>query len=493
MATYLGVDLGTTATKAAVIDASGTVLARSRVTHPAARAGSRGRADPQAWRRSVAAACGALGSAADSVAAMGIVSLCPAALLLDAAGEPTTAAVTWDHPQLREHCTEVEPLWGPAHQDRIGNRLDPSTAMAISYRFFAECEPQALQRATTFGLVTTWLGRWLTGEWAVDPTQASYTGVFSLADGAWDWIPQAAAALGMPPGILPPIRPTLSVIGHLTPGAAAEIDVPQGIPVVVGGGDTPAGAYLMGVAPGGPALLTIGTTHVVTRSHSRPDPRGAALQRADIRPGQWLTHGVTNGGDGLTFGASLLSGMGIRGVRDVIQIAATADPGDTAMAPTFIGHVLPERGPLWLDSPVTAVLDLLPPTTVSAASLGVVEGVCFVDRMVIDYAVPADQPIVVATPSQSDPLLPQVFADYLGRELHVAEETHLSAVGAAAMCGEVLHGRRVPAPITAVVTPRNEWRIRVDDRWVRYRSVWESVVGRTALPPCAPATALRER
>lgn len=54
--TYLGIDVGTSATKAVVIAPDGTVLARSRVPHPAARGAGHGRADPSAWRASITAA-----------------------------------------------------------------------------------------------------------------------------------------------------------------------------------------------------------------------------------------------------------------------------------------------------------------------------------------------------------------------------------------------------------------------------------------------------
>ena len=55
-ATYLGIDVGTSATKAVILASDGTVVARSRVPHPAARGAGPGRADPSAWRASITAA-----------------------------------------------------------------------------------------------------------------------------------------------------------------------------------------------------------------------------------------------------------------------------------------------------------------------------------------------------------------------------------------------------------------------------------------------------
>ncbi|HET7740591.1 MAG TPA: FGGY family carbohydrate kinase, partial [Mycobacterium sp.] len=86
--TYLGIDVGTSATKAVVLASDGTVVARSRVPHPAARGAGAGRADPSAWRTSVTSAVRELAPHTAEVRGVGMDTHCPTALLLDAAGEP---------------------------------------------------------------------------------------------------------------------------------------------------------------------------------------------------------------------------------------------------------------------------------------------------------------------------------------------------------------------------------------------------------------------
>ncbi len=75
--TYLGIDVGTSATKAVIIAGDGTVLARSRVTHPAARGVGPGRADAAAWRSSVTAAVRELAPHIASVRGIGLDTHCP--------------------------------------------------------------------------------------------------------------------------------------------------------------------------------------------------------------------------------------------------------------------------------------------------------------------------------------------------------------------------------------------------------------------------------
>jgi xylulokinase len=79
-----------------------------------------------------------------------------------------------------------------------------------------------------------------------------------------------------------------------------------------------------------------------------------------------------------------------------------------------------------------------------------------------------------------EPELPQLLADALDRDILVVDESHLPAIGAAAMCVEVLEGQVVASPQARLVQPRPEWRRTVAERWQHYRRVWSSVTG---IPP----------
>jgi len=480
--TYLGIDVGTSATKAVVIDSGGAVLARSRVCHPTARDCGTGRADPAAWRASVTAAVRDLGPHLTAVRAVGLDTHCPTALLLDASGHPLAAGVTWDHPGLAEPTDQLIAALDPDERQLVGNHLMPATAMGAAYRLLHTIEPEAAAAAETFGLAGTWLGQWLTGERAIDPTQASYTGLMASTDGSCRWLHPVLDRLGIVPRHLPPIRPSLSVLGKLRPTAAAALDLPQGIPVLVGSGDTPAASYALGSRPGGRPLLIMGTTHVVSNTLESPDPRAKALQRVDVRVGHWLINGVINGGDALADGAQRLGyGQGDSAVAGLVGAAFRAGLDDAAAAPVFIPHTRPERGPLWFSEPRTALLGVGLDIAAPASARGVVEGVLFADRMIIESCVGADQrTLYVSGAFGNQPELPQLLADVLDREILLVNESHLPAVGAAAMCAEVLDGHITAPPQVRPVAARPEWRDTLAERWQQYRQVWSGVTG---VPP----------
>jgi xylulokinase len=491
-ATYLGIDVGTSATKAVIIAQDGTVLARSRVTHPAARGVGPGRADPAAWRISIIAAVRELAPHTAAVRGVGLDTHCPTALLLDAAGDPLAAGITWDHPGLADPTEQLIDALDPAERRLAGNHLKPATAMGAAYRLFQTLDPESASSAETFGFVGTWLGQWLTGERAIDPTQASYTGLLASTDGSCRWMEAALQRLGIPQRQLPPVRPSLSVLGPLLTSAAATLGLRAGIPVLVGSGDTPAASYALGAEPGGRPLLIMGTTHVVSNALHSPDHRARALQRVDVRSGRWLINGVINGGDALADGAERLGyGRGDLAVAALVGTAFKAEPAQMDTAPVFIPHTRPERGPLWFAEPRTALLGEIPDTAAPSAARGVVEGVLFADRMIIESCIGEQQrTLYVSGAFGVDPELPQLLADSLDRDILVVDESHLPAIGAAGMCVEVLHSQVIAPPVSRRVRPRAEWRDTVSRRWQQFRRTWSEVTATAPLTTLDEAAAL---
>lgn len=478
-ATYLGIDVGTSATKAVILASDGTVVARSRVPHPAARGAGPGRADPSAWRTSITAAVRELAPHSAGVRGVGMDTHCPTALLLDACGEPLVPGITWDHPGLAEPTEQLIAALSSDHRRLLGNHLMPATAMGAAYGLLQTIESQATAAATTFGFAGTWLGQWLTGERAIDPTQASYSGLMASTDGSCNWLTDVVQQLNIPSEQLPPVRPSLSILGPLLVTAAATLGLPEGIPVLVGSGDTPAASYALGTAPGGCPLLIMGTTHVVSNALAVPDARAKALQRVDVRADRWLINGVINGGDALAEGAARLGyGQGDIAVEALVSTAFRTRADQMSEAPVFIPHTRPERGPLWFAEARTALLGDIPDPAAPSAARGVVEGVLFADRMIIESCIGAQQrTLYVSGAFGFEPEMPQLLADALDRDILVVDESHLPAIGAAAMCVEVLEGSVVAPPRARLVQPRKEWRAIVAERWLRYRQIWSRVTG----------------
>jgi xylulokinase len=480
---YLGIDLGTSASKAVLVGPDGRVVARSRAAHPDTRTGKAGRVDPGPWVRSLAEACAALGQGRARVTALSMAVHSPVALFLDSNGVPLAPGVGWEHPELARHCASAGVLRTPAEAGLVANPTLPATTMGLAWSVAAEEHSDLVDQCVTLGLVGTWLGQFLTGRAALDPTQASYVGLMASTDGSNRWIDDLADRYRIPRSLLPDVLPSLSVLGALTEDAGRVLGVPAGVPVAVGAGDTASAAYLLGIEEGGPPLYTVGTTHVITTCSRTPDPSPIALARSHVTPGRWLSHGATNGGDALALGARLLGhGDGGDAVRRMTTAAGHARVDDVENAPVFIPHVAAERGPLWLDQPRTALVDLLPTTSGESAAWGVTEGVAFASRLVLEMCtagkLDATTPVLLTGNFSAADAFPQIVADVLGRPVDLVDESHLPAMGAAAMAAAATHGIALPGPPARRVLPRQDWVPTVARRWQLFARHWTTTVGR---------------
>lgn len=114
--------------------------------------------------------------------------------------------------------------------------------------------PEVYEKTATVSMLSDWVLASLCSEIATDPSNAGTTGIFSLAKR--DWAPEMAKAVGLRDDIYPRAVEPGTVIGRLSAKAEEQTGLPQGLPVVMGGGDVQLGCVGLGVVrPGQTAVL----------------------------------------------------------------------------------------------------------------------------------------------------------------------------------------------------------------------------------------------
>ena len=305
----LGIDLGTTTCRAAVFDLrAGQVGASSLETAARYPRPTWAEVDPRVWWegtvRVLRQTLGAAGVDPRAIAGVGLTGLMHAPVLVDAAGEAVTPAMLWMDQRCAPQSARLEPGRAPA--GRFGTSLS-----AAKLRWLADEQPQALARAAHLLLPKDFLRLRLTGAVATDPSDAGGTGLYRRQDGAWDR--EAVDLCGVPRRLLPPVRPSWSLAGSVTPAAARATGLAPGTPVAVGGADTYCTRLGAGGLAPGEACLYVGTAAwvAVTAEPPRGGPPGGEIVRG--------------------FGATATTGAALRWARDLI--APPGAPGAPATLP----------------------------------------------------------------------------------------------------------------------------------------------------------------
>jgi xylulokinase len=251
MAEYLlGIDIGTSACKAAVFDTDGNVKASGTGDYPVFYP-HQGWAEqnPEDWYRGV---CAALKKIWDSgavrpeeIAGIGIDGQGWSAIALDREGKCLANTPIWMDTRAQEICDRLNSRIG---EERIfnlaGNPLQPSytTPKVLWYR---EMLPEVFEKTEKILHANGYIGYRLTGAITEDICDAYGWHCFNMRTGKWDT--DMAKEMGIPVNFLPEILNCDQVIGTVTAAAAKETGLPEGIPVVAGGLDAACGTLGAGV------------------------------------------------------------------------------------------------------------------------------------------------------------------------------------------------------------------------------------------------------
>jgi xylulokinase len=376
MTCFLGIDLGTSAVKALIVDAQEVVQAEAEaklaVDHPAPLASEQ---DPDAWWRAVESALARLHAAAPGamarVAAIGLAGQMHAAVLLDAADRPVRPAMLWNDGRAHAEADELK---------RLGNDLAAELGVpalagftAPKLLWLARHEPAALARARSLLLPKDLIRLYLSGERATDPSDAAGTWLLDEARRAWS--ARAVAAVGIDPGLLPRIAEGTQPTGIVRAGIARRFGLPAGVVVAAGGGDTMAGGVGIGAVEDGRAFVGLSTSaqlFVAADAH-RPAPAQLVHAFCHAVPGRWCQMAAMLNGAGVLAAIAHLLGD-----ADIPALLAEAEarftgPSRLLVLPYLSGERTPHDNP----HARGVVFGLTADTSRAELVLAALEGVAF--------------------------------------------------------------------------------------------------------------------
>ena len=325
MDALLGIDLGTTGVKAALFAADdGRVLSWAFVDYPLSHPHPGwAEQNPEEWWQATLTAIRLCltngvgeGVSPSNVRGVGLSGQMHGVVLLDEQSMVLRPCIIWADQRSEAQCRWMTERVGAERLiDYVSNPALPGFS-APKALWVRDNEPDIFARARTLLLPKDYIRFRLTGELAIEISDAAGTCLLDVKHGVWSR--EVLEAIEFDPALLPPVVPAVAICGSTTEEIEQLTGLLAGTPVAGGGADNACGAVGNGVVQPGLALVSIGTSGVVLAytdspqvDRSGPIPRVHTFNHAV--PQAWYLMGVTQG-----------AGLSLRWVRDNIGLPERA-------------------------------------------------------------------------------------------------------------------------------------------------------------------------
>jgi sugar (pentulose or hexulose) kinase len=308
----LGIDVGTSACKAALLDRDGVERAHGQAVTPWQRLPAGAEVECEGlFEAAVAASRAALaGAPAGRVRAVGVTSMAETGALLDSRGRPLAPAIAWHDARGHDEARRLADELGADHfVESTGLPASPLCSVA-KLRWLAEHRP-ATRAAARWLSVAEWVVRRLGGRDVTELSLASRTGLLDVSARA-PFI-DALAWAGLPDDLLGELVPAGTAAGTAN---APELPECEGAVLTVAGHDHLVAGVGVGVVAPGDVLDSCGTAEALVRVVA--PPLGRDQVRRSVAGGVTVGWHLAEGRQALL--GSLWSGLALQEVLDELGV-----------------------------------------------------------------------------------------------------------------------------------------------------------------------------
>jgi xylulokinase len=301
--TILAIDIGTTALKMGVFQGDDTQDLRQirefRRGYEISvyNDGLFGDIEQHKWVEAIQAGCVEMAEVVSQVDVIALSGTTPGLSAMGADGSALYPAILMLDQRSRKQAAELIEAVGLSSLLRhTGNMPVAGGCSLAGILWLKENEPALYKKTACFGHSNSFVAAWLTGQFAIDPSSASLTGIYNTAANDLTWNHGIAEAVGFDVTKLPPVFPSHASIGTVRPNRANELGLLKRPKVIIGGNDAVLAAYSAGITEPGQTINVNGTCEITLVCLPECYASPAYNVRAHVVPGRWLTLYVMNAG-----------------------------------------------------------------------------------------------------------------------------------------------------------------------------------------------------
>jgi xylulokinase len=457
MSHLLGIDVGTSGTKALICDFKGKVIATAGAEYDMLmpKPGWTEQRPDDWWAGAVKATRAVMKKAKlkpDQIKGVGLSGQMHGSVFLDKSGKPIRNALLWNDQRTAKQSDDILKIAGGPKRmlELVGNL--PLTGYTVpKILWLLENEPKNYARIAKIILPKDYIRLKMTGEYATDVADASGTALLDIKTRQWS--DELLGLLGIDKTFLPTLYESPDITGTITASAAKKLGLAAGTIVIAGAGDVASGTVGNGVVEGGLVAASLGTSGVMCAHADTPaiddaDPNapGRVATMCGAVPGKWITFGcMLSAAGAFQWYADQLAQHEVelakkqkRNVFEVMtEMAAEAPMGSEGLF--FMPHLTGERCPYPDPNARACWIGMTLRTTKAMCIRALMEGVTFNMNAMLDIMrdhlhISAKQVRATGGGAKSK-LWKQMQADIYGAPLAVTNSEEGGAYGVALLAG----------------------------------------------------------
>ena len=312
MCFLLGIDIGTTGTKAVLITEKGKLVAKATSEYPLLTPKPTWAEQPPsdwwvATKKVISKITRGSTAKARQIKGIGLSGQMHGSVFLDEKNRVIRPAILWCDQRTQSECDEITSTIGFKRLLELTCNPALTGFTAPKVLWLRNHEPRHWDKVRRILLPKDYIRFLLTGEFATEVSDASGTLLFDVKNRRWS--DTVLNELHIPTEFLPQSYESCEVSGRISRRAAEETGLVEGTPVVGGAGDQSAGAVGNGIVERGIISSVMGTSGVLFAFSEQPeyDAEGRLHTFCHAVPNKWHMMGVT-----------LAAGGSFRWLRDTL-------------------------------------------------------------------------------------------------------------------------------------------------------------------------------
>jgi xylulokinase len=370
------------------------------------------------------------------VDAISLSTFCNSSVFLTENGEPLYQGITYLDQRSKAESDWIKSTIG---EDLIlkvtKNRIEPGMYTVTTLLWFKNHCPEAYEKTYKWGNLSTYILHKLTGNFVMDWTQSSYSGMYDLEK--YEWSPTIYEKAGIDREKLPEVVAPSSIVGELI----LHEEPFTHVPVIAGAADTACSTMALGIGVN-EMFESVGTSNVLTVCTDHPDALDVRfMNRCHLMKNRWLSHGAMSfpGAAVQWFYEQFLKPEGYsKAILSELPQMSTPGAGGVFFLPYMQG----ERTPIWDGAARGVFAGIHLNTTKADMYRAVLEGCAFGLRQINEIIETKYMLRIEGFPSigggAKNKEWARIKANVLNKKIHIKDISETGVLGTCLMAGTAI-------------------------------------------------------